>query len=36
MFYDAANVWGVDYNSAINDSSALRSSIGIGVVGTHQ
>ena len=31
MFYDAANVWGVDYNSAINDSSALRSSIGIGV-----
>ena len=31
MFYDAANVWGVDYNSSINDSSALRSSIGIGV-----
>ena len=31
MFYDAANVWGVDYNSAINDSSALRSSIGIGI-----
>ena len=31
MFYDAANVWGVDYNSSINDSSALRSSLGIGV-----
>ena len=31
IFYDAANVWGVDYSSAINDSSALRSSTGIGV-----
>ena len=31
IFYDAANVWGVDYSSAINDSSALRSSVGIGV-----
>ena len=31
LFYDAANVWGVDYSSAINDSSALRSSTGLGV-----
>ena len=31
IFYDAANVWGVDYSSSINDSSALRSSVGIGV-----
>ena len=31
VFYDAANVWGVDYNSSINDSSALRSATGIGV-----
>ena len=31
IFYDAANVWGVDYNSSMNDSSALRSSTGIGV-----
>ena len=31
IFYDAANIWGVDYSSAINDSSALRSSVGIGV-----
>ena len=31
IFYDAANVWGVDYNSKINDSSAIRSATGIGV-----
>ena len=31
IFYDAANVWGVDYNSSINDSSALRSSTGLAV-----
>ncbi|MBD1135399.1 outer membrane protein assembly factor BamA [Pelagibacterales bacterium SAG-MED47] len=31
IFYDAANVWGVDYDSSINDSSALRSSTGLGV-----
>ncbi len=28
-FYDAANVWGVDYSSAIDDSSKIRSSAGI-------
>ena len=31
VFYDAANVWGVDYNSQINDSSALRSAVGLGI-----
>ncbi len=31
IFYDAANVWGVDYNSSINDSSALRSSTGLAI-----
>ncbi len=31
IFYDAANVWGVDYNSSINDSSALRSATGLGI-----
>ncbi|MDA9604028.1 outer membrane protein assembly factor BamA [Candidatus Pelagibacter sp.] len=31
LFYDAANIWGVDYNSSINDSNALRSSTGIGI-----
>ncbi len=31
IFFDAANVWGVDYNSSIDDSSKIRSSIGIGI-----
>ena len=31
LFYDAANVWGVDYNSSINESNALRSSTGLGI-----
>ena len=31
MFFDAANVWGVDYNSAINDDGKFRSSIGLGI-----
>ena len=30
-FIDFANVWGVDYNSSIDDSSKIRSSIGIGI-----
>jgi outer membrane protein insertion porin family len=28
---DAANIWGVDYNSSIDDGSKIRSSVGIGV-----
>ena len=31
MFFDAANVWGVDYSSAINDDGKFRSSVGLGV-----
>ena len=30
IFFDAANLWGVDYNSSLNDSK-IRSSIGVGV-----
>ena len=29
-FYDMANLWGVDYNSSINESNAIRSSFGVG------
>ena len=31
MFFDVANVWGVDYSSAINDDGKFRSSVGLGV-----
>ena len=31
IFFDAANVWGVDYDSSIEDASEIRSSIGIGI-----
>ena len=31
IFLDAANVWGVDYDSSLDDSSQIRSSIGIGI-----
>ncbi len=31
LFYDAANVWGVDYDSSMDDSSAIRSSVGLGI-----
>ena len=31
IFFDAANIWGVDYDSSIDDASEIRSSIGIGV-----
>ena len=30
-FIDAGNVWGVDYSSAVGDSSQIRSSTGIGL-----
>ena len=29
FFFDAANVWGVDYDSSLSDSSKIRSSLGI-------
>ncbi len=31
VFFDAANVWGVDYDSSIDDGSEIRTSIGIGI-----
>jgi len=31
LFFDAANVWGVDYNSSIDKSNSIRSSIGLAV-----
>ena len=31
IFFDAANIWGVDYDSSIDDNSGIRSSIGISV-----
>ncbi len=31
VFFDAANVWGVDYSSIIDDSNKIRSSVGIAV-----
>ena len=31
LFFDAANIWGVDYSSSLDDESKLRSSIGIAV-----
>ncbi len=31
MFFDAANVWGVDYNSTLDNDDKIRSSVGIGV-----
>ncbi len=31
LFLDAANIWGVDYDSSIDDAGKIRSSVGIGV-----
>ena len=31
LFLDAANIWGVDYSSSIDDGSEVRSSIGLAV-----
>ena len=31
LFFDAANIWGIDYSSTLSDESKIRSSIGIGV-----
>ncbi len=30
-FFDAANVWGVDYDSSIDDKNEIRSSVGLGL-----
>ena len=31
VFFDAANVWGVDYDSTLDDTNKIRSSFGLGV-----
>ena len=31
LFLDAANIWGVDYDSSIDDAGKIRSSVGVGV-----
>ncbi len=31
LFLDAANIWGVDYDSSIGDDGKIRSSVGIGI-----
>jgi outer membrane protein insertion porin family len=31
LFFDAANIWGVDYNSSIDDRSKIRSSTGLAI-----
>jgi outer membrane protein insertion porin family len=31
IFFDAANVWGIDYDSSLSDESKIRSSVGIAV-----
>jgi len=31
IFFDAANVWGVDYDTSIDDSNKIRSAFGLGV-----
>ena len=31
IFFDAANIWGVDYDSSLSDADKIRSSIGIGL-----
>ena len=31
IFFDAGNVWGIDYSSLLNDESKIRSSVGIAV-----
>ena len=31
IFFDAGNVWGIDYSSSLNDESKIRSSAGIAV-----
>ncbi|WP_440618491.1 outer membrane protein assembly factor BamA [Candidatus Pelagibacter sp. HIMB1493] len=31
MFFDAANIWGVDYDSTLGQNNKIRSSVGIGL-----
>ena len=31
LFFDAANIWGIDYDSKINDDSKIRTTIGLAI-----
>ena len=31
IFFDAASVWGVDYDESINENNEIRTSVGIGM-----
>ena len=31
IYFDAANIWGVDYDSSLDDSNKIRSAIGVGL-----
>ena len=31
IFFDAANIWGIDYSDTINNSNKIRSSTGVGI-----
>ena len=31
LFFDVANIWGVDYDSTLSDANKIRSAVGIGV-----
>ena len=31
LFFDAANVWGIDYSSTLSDESKIRSSVGVAI-----
>ena len=31
LFFDVANIWGVDYDKSLNESDKIRSSFGIGI-----
>ncbi len=31
LFLDAANIWGVDYDSSLDDGSKIRTSISLGI-----
>ena len=31
IFFDAGNIWGVDYNSTLADENKIRSSVGIAI-----
>ena len=31
LFFDAANIWGVDYSSGLEDTNEIRSSTGVAI-----